>query len=120
MIIGHNTIHPAVNILTSTTHRISLSRFLFVLFLSVIVLSLFTMETPGFTVSLQKKEILHEQLKTKEATLPSLTNLSNNEIKQNQEIDIKPIQAELIKAEREKEQLTQTNAQLQSKIDFFL
>ncbi|MBR4270460.1 MAG: hypothetical protein IKQ31_02160 [Clostridia bacterium] len=72
------------------------------------------------TKKLQKKEILHEQLKTKEATLPSLTNLSNNEIKQNQEIDIKPIQAELIKAEREKEQLTQTNAQLQSKIDFFL
>lgn len=35
MIIGHNTIHPAVSTLTSAAHRISLSRFLFVLFLIV-------------------------------------------------------------------------------------
>ena len=63
---------------------------------------------------LQKKEILLEQLRAKQAQLPDEYKHQENTTS---EVDIKSIQAELIKAEREKDQLTQSNVQLQTKID---
>ncbi len=69
---------------------------------------------------LQKKEFLQEQLKAKEAALPQMDSIPQATNAALSDVDIKPIQAELIKAEKEKEQLTQANAQLQSKIDNLL
>ena len=66
---------------------------------------------------LQKLEFLGEQLKVKQAAMPEN---AMPEVVLDETLDVGKIQAENAKLERDKDQLTQTNAQISSKINNLL
>ena len=70
------------------------------------------------TKKIQRYELLKEQLVSKQASLPELA-VPQQSVPQ-VEIDINKLQAETSKLEREKDQLSQANAQSQTRLDALL